>query len=244
MALNQPLAIFDVDGTLFRWQLYYAIVLDLRKKGFFSDTTAAEIDRTFHAWESRNQSFNEFEHVAITALTELLPNLSVEDFTASVQTTISNSSHKTYAYTRKLATELKQQGYFLLAVSGSPQEVAQPFVEQYGFNDCIGWIYEQKNGYFTGKITRNTVHDKAKIVQDYVAANGMSLKGSIAVGDSRGDIAMLKIVDQPIAFNPSEELLDEALASNWKIVIERKNIAYSLVKGSDGNTILETTDSL
>lgn len=240
--MQQPLAIFDVDGTIFRWQLYYAIVLELREKGFFSAAIAEELDATFRGWESRNQSFSDFEHVAIAALTDLLPSLRTSDFESVVKNIISTSSHKTYAYTRSLASSLKKQGYFLLAVSGSPQEIAEPFVKQYGFDDCIGWIYEHKDGFFTGQTLRNTISDKAATITEYTAAHSMSLKGSIAVGDSRGDIAMLKLVDQPIAFNPSEELLTEALASGWKVVVERKNIAYSLVKGKNGNTILETTD--
>lgn len=240
--MNQRLAVFDIDGTLFRWQLYYAIVLKLRENDFFTEETAKQIDESFRGWESRNKSFGDFEKIAISALTDHLPRLSSTDFNQVVSDVMANSSHKTYAYTRNLAERLKAEGYFLLAVSGSPQEIAEPFVRQYGFDDCIGWLYEQKAGYFTGKIIRNTVHDKAALISDYVTQHNMTLEGSLAVGDSKGDIAMLKIVDQPIAFNPSEELLQEALEHGWKIVVERKNIAYSLTRGEDGNTVLETTD--
>lgn len=240
--MSQPLAVFDIDGTLFRWQLYYAIVLELREDGFFSDEAAQQIDEAFKAWESRDQSFGDFEKIAIDALTDHLPKLRTSDFAAVVEKVMSRSSHKTYAYTRNLAKSLKEQGYFLLAVSGSQQEIAEPFVKKYGFDDCIGWLYEQKDGYFTGNILRNTVHDKAALIKDYIAEHDMSLKGSLAIGDSKGDIAMLRVVDHPIAFNPSEELLDEALEHGWKIVVERKNIAYSLTRSADGNTVLETTD--
>ncbi len=240
--MKQRLAIFDIDGTLFRWQLYYAIVLKLRENNFFSVEAAKQIDESFRAWEAREKSFSDFEEIAIAALNEHLPQLSSADFNKVVSDVMQRLSHKTYAYTRNLALVLKQQGYFLLAVSGSPQEIAEPFVRKYGFDDCMGWVYEQKEGYFTGKIVRNTVHDKAALIKDYVKEHDMSLTGSFAIGDSRGDIGMLKLVDQAIAFNPSQELLDEALQEGWKIVIERKNIAYSLAKGDDGNTVLETTD--
>lgn len=240
--MNRRLAVFDIDGTLFRWQLYYAIVLKLRENNFFTDEASKQIDESFRAWESRKKSFADFEKIAISALTDHLPRLSTADFNRVVSEVMANSSHKTYAYTRNLARQLKEEGYYLLAVSGSQQEIAEPFVRQYGFDDCIGWLYEQKDGYFTGKVIRNTVHDKAALIKEYAEQHDISLKDSLAIGDSKGDIAMLKLVDQPIAFNPSEELLQEALRHGWKIVVERKNIAYSLIRDNDGNTVLETTD--
>ena len=54
---------------------------------------------------------------------------------------------------------------------------------------------------------------------------------------------MLELVDQPVAFNPSEELLEVALERRWKVVIERKNIAYTLLK-QGGQTILAQTEAL
>jgi phosphoserine phosphatase len=51
---------------------------------------------------------------------------------------------------------------------------------------------------------------------------------------------MLEAAEQPIAFNPSEGLFKHAKESNWKIVIERKNIAYELAQ-KDGDLVLSDT---
>ncbi len=241
--LSSPrLAVFDIDGTLFRWQLYYEVVLKLADQMFFDDDDAELIRSSFHAWQSRNLSFSEFEKTAIGVLDANLPRLSSAQFESTVTAVLNESSHKVYSYTRHLARQLKEQGYFLLAISGSMQEIAEPFSKLYGFDECIGWLYEQKKGYFTGKTLRATVGKKHQLIHDYVAAHNLSLTGSVMVGDSAGDISMLELADHPVAFNPNEKLLDVALQNNWEIVVERKNIAYSLKKDSDGHVILAKAD--
>lgn len=239
---TKRLAVFDLDGTLFRWQLYYEVVLKLVEQDFFSLEQAESIRTNFHAWQSRKLAFREFERVAIAALDSGLTKLAIAQFKTIIQTVLDESSHKVYSYTRNLAEELKRDGYYLLAISGSMQEIAEPFSKLYGFDDCIGWLYEQKNGRFTGKTSRITVGKKDVHIRDYIAKHGFSLDHSVMVGDSGGDISMLELAARPIAFNPSEELLDEALKHGWEIVVERKNIAYSLTKDSDGHIVLAKAD--
>ncbi|AHB42509.1 HAD-superfamily subfamily IB hydrolase, TIGR01490 [Candidatus Saccharibacteria bacterium RAAC3_TM7_1] len=236
-------AVFDIDGTVFRWQLYYEVVLKLLERGFFEDHQANAIRASFHAWQSRKEAFHTFEIAAIKALDESLTRLKVEDFELLTSQILEESGHKVYAYTTDLATSLKAEGYYLLALSGSMQEIAEPFAKSYGFDECIGWLYERKDHAFTGKVARATVGNKAAILKDYFVAHDVDLKGSIAVGDSKSDIEMLELVERGIAFNPSEELLEAAKQHNWEVVIERKNIAYTMQKGRDGLYVLAQTDT-
>jgi FMN phosphatase YigB (HAD superfamily) len=34
--MSKKLAIFDIDGTLFRWQLYHELIYRLKDQGYFS----------------------------------------------------------------------------------------------------------------------------------------------------------------------------------------------------------------
>jgi phosphoserine phosphatase len=53
---------------------------------------------------------------------------------------------------------------------------------------------------------------------------------------------MLEIVDNPIVFNPTHELLEKALKNHWKIVLERKNISYELESKKDATVVLAQTN--
>lgn len=237
------IAVFDLDGTLFRWQLFYELQLELVDEGFFSPKTTKALQDAFFAWQSRTGSFRDFEQVAVPAMDERIRHISVKDFEAMAKHVVERSSHKVYRYTRELAASLKQDGYHLLALSGSHQEIAEPFSKVYGFDACIGCLYEREGDKYTGTILRRPFGRKAELLKEYAEINGFSMKGSVAIGDSHGDIDMLEMVDRPIAFNPSEELLEIALAKGWEVVVERKNIAYHLQKDSHGSVVLAKTDT-
>ena len=58
----------------------------------------------------------------------------------------------------------------------------------------------------------------------YVKNHGLSLRGSIGVGDTESDIGFLELVSKPIVFNPNVKLAEAAKKKNWTIVIERKDL--------------------
>jgi HAD superfamily phosphoserine phosphatase-like hydrolase len=125
-----------------------------------------------------------------------------------------------YIYTRDLIQKLKNQDYFLLAISGSQVEVVKLVAAHYGFHDFIGTVYERKDNKFTGNKTVPSF-DKAKVLRELVNKHNLIFKDSIGIGDSLSDAAMLELVQQPIAFNPDKSLFERARQAGWKIVIER-----------------------
>ena len=71
--------------------------------------------------------------------------------------------------------------------------------------------------------------------------HGASWHDSIAVGDSPSDIAMLELVEKPIAFNPTGDLYELALEKKWPIIVERKNVVYDLRPHGDHYLLQEKT---
>ena len=61
-----------------------------------------------------------------------------------------------------------------------------------------------------------------------VEREGLTLKDSIGVGDSEADIPFLKLVDHPICFNPNKKLQLVAKKKKWKVVVERKDVVYTM----------------
>lgn len=227
-AAHPRLAIFDLDGTLYRWQLYHELVFVLKDKGAFSDDAAHQLDHAYAAWKNRQASFDTYERQVIDTLIESLPRISPREFDDAAAEVAQRAGRKTYRYTLELMQRLKQDGYFLLAVSGSQQELAERFARNFGFDDCIGSLYERDGDRFTGRILRFVPGNKHTFIKEYAETHGFSLEGSIGVGDTAGDISMLELVDHPIAFNPNDSLLAAARQHGWKIVIERKNVALTL----------------
>lgn len=239
----KKLAIFDIDGTLFRWQLYHELVFELKDEGIFDVATAEKLDTALYEWQAKKRNWYDYEMEIVYAFEPVIKTLDPAIYEDVVKRVISKSGHKTYAYTMRLLEKLRQDGYFMLAISGSQQEVAGAFAKQLGFDDCIGALYERGDNGFTGEIVRRVPGRKHEIIKEYLRENpDLILDGSVAVGDSDGDISMLEMVTHPIAFNPSPELLSVAQEKGWDIVVERKNVAYIIKRNSDGLFVLEKTD--
>ncbi|PID32644.1 hypothetical protein CR956_01370 [Candidatus Saccharibacteria bacterium] len=237
----RKVAFFDIDGTLFRWQLYHELIFELKNMEKFSSDEISQIDRAFLGWQSRNKPWREYENTIFDIFEKKLTDISLDDIVLASKKVVERSGHKIHNYTFKLLKDLQKKDYFIVAISGSGQGIVEAFAKLYDIDKCIGHLYEIIDGKFSGKTKRYTFNRKAEIVREVVESENLTLKDSIAIGDSYGDIGMLELVDNPIAFNPSKELLETAQQNGWKIVIDRKDIAYTL-ENQNGSIILAKTD--
>jgi HAD superfamily hydrolase (TIGR01490 family) len=247
MKSGRPFAVFDIDGTVIRWQLYHAVVGQLARDGHIPAEAAEQIRQARTTWKNRDdsESFKAYESVLVSAYFDVLTGMLCEDHAAAIEHVFETYKNQVYTYTRDMIRQLKTDGYCLLAISGSQQEIVDKMAAHYGFDAAVGAHFEQKNGVFTGENT-TTVHGKGTVLQRLVEEQGLDYTGSIGIGDSESDISMLRLVEQPIAFNPSRGLFQEASQAGWKVVIERKNMVYELAKpkaGTDGPYLLEKTNA-
>lgn len=222
-------AVFDIDGTLIRWQLYHAVSDRLFKHGLIDQATFDNIRGARAAWKRRESgaSFKSYESEVIQAYEQALANISRPELLAAVDEVFDEYKDQVYVYTRDLIADLKKSGYLLFAISGSQSEIIEKVASHHGFDAFVGTEYEYRQGKYTGK---KTFHAKRKdtALKKLVKQFKASWTKSIAVGDSQSDIAMLELVQKPIAFNPERELFEYARAKKWPIVIERKNVVYKL----------------
>jgi HAD superfamily hydrolase (TIGR01490 family) len=235
---KQSYAVFDIDGTLVRWQLYHAVVDKLAKRGLLGKGASEILHEARMRWKNREhaEAFKQYEKELIRVYEQALHDLATNVFDEAVGDVVREYKEQVYTYTRDLAQSLKRKGYMLLAISGSHGELIEQIAKIYGFDDWVGTHYERKDGTFSGKRFIASLN-KRTILNDLIKKHDLDQAGSIAVGDSASDIAMLEMVEEPIAFNPDRSLYDEARKRGWKIIVERKNVVYELRPG-DGSYIL------
>jgi HAD superfamily hydrolase (TIGR01490 family) len=227
--MTKKFAVFDIDGTLVRWQLYHAITHELGKLGYLPEGSLEQLHEMRMEWKNRNNqdAYHRYETAMVDVFQDALPNIPVDSYHSAVDAVFATYKDQVYTYTRDLIGQLKSDGYRLFAISGSPQEILEKIGEHYGFDDVVGPRYEQKDNAFTGQIALTHTR-KGEILQELIGQHGLSWQGSIAVGDSPSDIAMLELVEKPIAFNPTKDLYELAIQKKWPIVVERKNVVYQL----------------
>jgi HAD superfamily hydrolase (TIGR01490 family) len=222
-------AVFDIDGTLIRWQLYHATVDQLAKNGLISSKLKNEISNLRLKWKKREHeiSFKEYERGLVKIFDSIVTNINPDIFDKTVIEVVDRYKDQVYTYTRDFIKKLKEDGYFLLAISGSQKELVKLIAEYYGFDDWAGSTYERQDNVFTGK--KNVISkDKASVLNGFIKKHNLSFNDSYGFGDTESDTAFLEMVDRPIAFNPEINLYKYAKQNGWKIVIERKNVIYKL----------------
>jgi len=240
---GRPFAVFDIDGTIIRWQLYHALADDLAKAGHLDPKEFDKVRIARMAWKKRlrETSFNDYETTLVQLIDRAITNIRAEDLQAACRRVLLEYKDQVYIYTRDLIQDLKVKNYLLFAISASQAEIVELLASYYGFDDYGGSLYEVKNGYFTGRKDVLMSDRKPVYIKELVAKHGADWAGSVGVGDSESDIPMLSIIEQPIAFNPTRNLYEYAVKHAWPVVVERKNMIYKL-EPKDGSYRLETQD--
>ena len=233
---QQKFAVFDIDGTLIRGGLYRQLVLGLIDAGAIPEVHASIIQQKLLSWKRRESkdAYDEYEMSLVNAISRSLADIPTAVFDEVVSSIVERELDHVYTYTRHRLRELKQTGYFLIAISGSQQELVEPFAKKYGFDAWAAQVYERQGDAFTGTITAKTYTNKDKILQRIINKHGLTLAGSYAFGDSEGDRHLLAMVEHPVVFNPTEKLLEIAKTNGWPIVLERKSVVFELEKGEHG----------
>lgn len=228
---KQKLAIFDIDGTIFRSSLLIEITEAFIEAGIFPKKVKNIYNLAYKNWANRQGLYDDYILDVIKAFESNIKGVKQSDFVKIALQVIESQKYRTYRYTRNLIKELQKKNYYLLAISHSPKEIVQAFCEHLGFDKVYGRVYEVgKSGCFTGRtLYLDLIADKTNILKQALEKEGLTLKGSIGVGDSEGDITMLKKVDKPICFNPNNKLYQYAKRQDWEVVVERKDVVYKFV---------------
>lgn len=228
--MPKKVAIFDVDGTIFRSSLLVEIIETLVQTGVFPAEARKTYARAQKKWSDRQGTYEKYLAAMIKVFPKYIKGVKRTDYMKTVKAVGEFHRNRVYRYTRALVKKLKKQKYYLLAISGSPAELVQDFCRGWGFDKMYGRIFEvDKRGRFTGRVLfTDIIGDKAKTLTRAVKKEKLTLKDSYGIGDSETDIPVMKIVDNPICFNPNKRLYAAAKKAGWKVVVERKDVVYNI----------------
>jgi len=227
---KRPVAVFDIDGTVFRSSLLIELVDRLVLRGVFPDAARIYYEKQQEEWLNREGDYGPYIQKVVVSFARYAKGLPYGDVADVAGEVIEEMRNRTYRYTRDLISELKKKGYYLLAVSHSPKFIVDGFCYEQGFDKSYGTFYETgaSNRFTSDIVDEHLIMNKSAILKRAVEKEHLSYEGSIGVGDTESDISMLSLVDEPIAFNPNHSLYRHAKQHDWKIIVERKDVVYEL----------------
>lgn len=229
-AKHQKVAIFDIDGTIFRSSLLIELVEVLIEKGIFSLSVRADYEREKVCWLDRKGDYKSYIDAMVAVFVKNIKGVRYADFTEAAKVVVARYRHRTYRFTEDLIKDLKKKQYYLLAISHSPKGILDLFCAELGFDKVYGKFYELgPTDCFTGRVEEeHLIDNKAAILRRALEKERLAIEGSVGVGDTEGDIPFLELVDRPICFNPNLKLYKHAKRNSWEVVVERKDVIYEL----------------
>jgi HAD superfamily hydrolase (TIGR01490 family) len=224
-----PLAVFDVDGTLFRRGLLPELTRRLVNEGVFSERVREELSRDYYAWVERRGSYEAYDTLVFELFLRELEGVPVTEVRRCARAEVEAHGRRLHMYTRDVALRFKQAGYHLIAISGSPQEILDLFLEPLSFDRAWGTVlgHDARDAY-TGEMLQNPFENKREVLEQFLESSESSLEGSVGMGDTLSDVGFLEMVQTPIAFNPNRSLFEVARQRGWPVVVERKDVIYNL----------------
>jgi HAD superfamily hydrolase (TIGR01490 family) len=226
---RESLAVFDVDGTLFRRGLLPALTRRLVDEGVFSERVREELSRDYYAWVERRGSYETYDELVVELFLRELKGVSVAELRRCATVEVEAHGRRLHMYTRDVTRRLKQAGYHLIAISGSPQEILDLFLKPLGFDQSWGTVLaKDARGRYTGEMLHNPFKNKRRVLEEFLEGAAVGLEVSVGMGDTLSDVGFLELVRTPIAFNPNRSLFEVARRWNWPIVVERKDVIYNL----------------
>lgn len=228
MEKKRKVAVFDVDGTIFRSSLLIQLVNRLIENGAFPKDARRVYEGEYEKWLNREGGYQEYIGAVVAAFNKYLKGVHYGMLADAAEAVVEEQWKRVYRYTRDLLKDLKKKEYYLLAVSHSPKTVLDKFCPRMGFDKAYGIVYEiGPQELFTGKTQdEHLILNKATILKRAVEKGNLTLAHSIGVGDTETDIPFLELVAHPICFNPNMNLYRCAKRLKWKVVVERKDVVY------------------
>jgi HAD superfamily phosphoserine phosphatase-like hydrolase len=232
---SRSVAVFDIDGTVFRSSLLVELIEALVAEGVFPAAAKGEYTAAWQKWQASigsaqtGYSYYEFINGVVASYKKHIKGVRRAELWRVAERVVGFHKLRLYRFTRDLIRTLSKTHY-LLAVSHSPYEVVSPFAKSLGFDKVYAQVYEvDRRVRFTGKVLyEDVIFDKARVLRRAVKKEGLTLDGSVGVGDTESDIPFLELVERPIVFNPSMKLYRHAKKAGWEVMVERKDVIYDL----------------
>lgn len=216
------LAIFDLDHTLINTDSDNAFPKFLIEKGLmdadYANAKNEQFYRDYQAGCLKVEDFVRFEVEPLAPFNQTeLAELHQEFTQKYIVPHITQMA-------KMLVESHRQAGDTLLVISSTNEYIITPICQLFGIDNVIGTRLEtDERGHFTGGVVGTPSLREGKITRlhEWLAARGEQLSDyqkTYFYSDSKNDLPLLEVVDEPVAVNPDEVLAAVAKERGWAIL--------------------------
>jgi len=204
----------DVDKTAYNDYLIFSVINQEAEDGLIEKTSVQPINEALDKYKQGEIGYEEMVETVVSRWASALAGRYVSDVLNHTADFLIANRQNFHPYVSKVI-QMVANTHCVYFVTAEPQFVAQPIAKMFGATSIIASEFEVEDGKFTGKATKILSGREHKLEAITHLFEIHTKSGSIAFGDSEGDIEMLSAVENPICINPNEGLEKVRAEEGW-----------------------------
>lgn len=213
----KKVALFDLDNTVYNGFSVIGLIESEILHGFFSFTEVIDLVDNMQKYRSGKLDYETAMTNGLNQWAKGLAGKRYTDVLDHAKKYYTKHKKSFFPYVSKLIPKIKKT-HDIYFITGEPQFVGESLLTIFNVNGFYSSVMEEKNGIFTGEVINALSNNNGKKKAVSELLKNYDTKGSIAFGDSEGDIAMLEMVEHPICINSSKKLKEIGLVKKWLMV--------------------------
>ncbi len=217
------LAIFDFDGTLFPFETFpylYSQWKQQKKSRIRYVIGMLSFMPVYLSYKAKLVSSETMRRKAVFELASLFNGMDIEEVEEFFDQAYANMKTRIDLEMVKEIYKCKEDGFYLILLSGALKPILIRVAQEYKFDDVIGTELTMRGNkpFFYKNFQYIQGEEKATTVVKKYRDFDVGWKNSRAYADSFSDLAIMELVGEPFAVRPDEDLLNVAKERQWKII--------------------------
>ncbi|MEE4340800.1 HAD family hydrolase [Pseudomonas alliivorans] len=212
------LAIFDLDDTLIHGDSASLWSREMVRLGWVEDEAFLSLDQELmNAYSQGKLAMEEYMAFSLAPMA----GRTVEEVAEAVAHFIEAVIEPlVYREARQAITRHKAAGDRLLVISATGLHIVSPVAAHLGIDEVLAIDLEVEDGQFTGLTEGILTYREGKVLRlsEWLRAQDEMLEGAFFYSDSRNDLPLLKLVDNPMTVNPDPTLRAYAQEHGWPVL--------------------------
>ena len=134
---SKPLAVFDIDGTIFRSSLTIELFKRLVREGIFRKDAMIKVRKSERKWINREGHYEDYIRDVVSAYLKAMIGVKRSQVVRASRKVIREQKYRTYRFTRNLLQKIGSR-YVTIGISGSPFEVVGEYNKFLKFDKFYG----------------------------------------------------------------------------------------------------------
>lgn len=213
---KRQIAFYDIDKTSYDGFIVLDLATHQLQNGIISEQCLTDMKTDIAQYRSGEIPYEQMAQNLLEHWAQGLLGKQINDVLVKSREFFETEGKKFFPYVQT-SINLLSPTHDIYFVTAGPQFGAQYVADMHNATGFISTIFEERDGVFTGNISKSLASKEKKKREIYPLLNTHNNAKSFAFGDSSNDVEMLESVAYPICVNADSELRKVAETNSWDI---------------------------